>query len=54
MISGDLLISLCGRSSRDVKLSPLQGEKKADEKTCISLKLGAEIVMEVIASDWIQ
>lgn len=29
MISGDLLISLCGRSSRDVKLSLLQGEKKS-------------------------
>lgn len=28
--------------------------KKADKKMCVSLKLGMEIVMEVIVSDWIQ
>lgn len=33
---------------------PAARRKKADEKTFVSLKLGAEIVMEVIASDWIQ
>lgn len=54
MISQRLINQSAWKKFQGCQAEPAARRKKADKKTFISLKLGTEIVMEVIVSDWIQ
>lgn len=54
MISGRLINQSVWKKFQGCQAEPAARRKKAAEQALISLKLAAEIVMEVIASDWIQ
>lgn len=54
MISRGLINQSAWKKFQGCQAEPAARRKKADKKMFVSLKLGTEIVMEVIVSDWIQ